>query len=326
MRSRHTLAITCFALVTVLIAACRQDSMIRSSDPQAACSPDQPVPPGTLRATFLGVTTILFDDGETALMTDGFFSRPAFKEVAMGVIAPDRARIEDALGKAGVTRLAAVLTAHSHHDHAMDTPVVAAMTGAVIVGSESTANIARGLDFPKDRVRVIRGGEQLVFGRFTIRVIKSPHSPGALFPGEITSPLRPPAPAREYKEGGNYSFLIEHDKQRILVHPSANFSPGALDGVHADVVFLGMGTLGKQSDQFARDYWREVVRSTGARLVIPIHWDNFFRPLAEPLEPLPRPFDDVERGMKALTRMSEADHVTVTLPTLFRAMDLSISK
>jgi L-ascorbate metabolism protein UlaG (beta-lactamase superfamily) len=42
----------------------------------------------------------------------------------------------------GVTRLAAIMPAHSHHDHAMDTVVVAARTGVVIIGSESTADIA----------------------------------------------------------------------------------------------------------------------------------------------------------------------------------------
>ena len=32
----------------------------------------------------------------------------------------------------------------------MDAPIVAAKTGAVLIGSKSTANIARGLDFPEE--------------------------------------------------------------------------------------------------------------------------------------------------------------------------------
>ena len=32
---------------------------------------------GDVRVTFLGVSTLLFDDGETRIMTDGFFSRPS---------------------------------------------------------------------------------------------------------------------------------------------------------------------------------------------------------------------------------------------------------
>ena len=93
--------------------------------------------------------------------------------------------------------------------------------------------------------------------------------------GDIATPLRPPVGVEEYREGGNYSYLIEHDGLRILIHLSANYIPGFLNNVQADVIFLGIVTLGKQSGQFARDYWREVVHATGARAIIPIHWDDF---------------------------------------------------
>jgi hypothetical protein len=33
-------------------------------------------PQAPLTVTWLGVTTLLIDDGESALMTDGFFTRP----------------------------------------------------------------------------------------------------------------------------------------------------------------------------------------------------------------------------------------------------------
>ena len=37
----------------------------------------KPSPGGPLTARFFGVSTILLDDGKSAIMTDGFFSRPA---------------------------------------------------------------------------------------------------------------------------------------------------------------------------------------------------------------------------------------------------------
>lgn len=277
----------------------------------------------SIRATFLGVTTILLDDGETAIMTDGFFSRPGLMKFMFGKIEPDNAHITDALTKAGVTTLAAVVTAHSHHDHAMDSPEVARRTGALLIGSESTANIGRGLDFPEDRIRIIKGGETFTFGRFKIAAIKSPHSPGGLCMGNITAPLRPPTRTCEYKEGGNYSYLIEHDGCRILVHPSANYSPGFLTNVQADLVFLGIGTLGKQSEKFAKDYWQEVIHATGARVVIPIHWDDFLRALDKPLQPMPYLMDDFRRGMKIVLRLAEADHVAVRFMPLFGRVDIS---
>ena len=48
--------------------------------------------PGGMAVTFLGVSTLLVTDGTSALMTDGFFSRPGLRRVALGRIAPDPAR------------------------------------------------------------------------------------------------------------------------------------------------------------------------------------------------------------------------------------------
>jgi L-ascorbate metabolism protein UlaG (beta-lactamase superfamily) len=46
-----------------------------------------------LSVTWLGVATLLLDDGTSALMTDGFFSRPGFAAVAAGKVAPSAARV-----------------------------------------------------------------------------------------------------------------------------------------------------------------------------------------------------------------------------------------
>lgn len=70
-----------------------------------------------------------------------------------------------------------------------------------------------------------------------------------------------------------------------MIHASANMRAGALDGRRADTVYLGIGTLGKQSPSFRDTYWRTYVADTGARRVIPIHWDNFTRGLDRPLTP-----------------------------------------
>ena len=133
-------------------------------------APAEPAPP-RLTATFLGVSTVLLSDGETSLMTDGFFTRPASLLrllVARAEIEPDKGRIAAALEEAGVMDLAAVITVHSHYDHAMDAPFVAEITEAVLVGSESTASIGRGWGLPENRIVVPASGESLEFGKFTV--------------------------------------------------------------------------------------------------------------------------------------------------------------
>jgi L-ascorbate metabolism protein UlaG (beta-lactamase superfamily) len=309
--SRIVLSAFAAALVALFSAACIHPSLAPYATLEA------PTKPSGLTARFLGTATLVFDDGSTALMTDGFFSRPSLWRVAFGHLEPNEPRINQALTRAQVNQLAALFVAHSHYDHAMDSATVARKSGAIVIGSESTANIARGEGLPDERIRVVKDGDPLTFGRFRVTAFETPHSPKPLYLGEIEKPLHLPARASDYREGGNYSFLIEHDGVRILVVASANYVPGRLKNVRADVVFLGIGTLGKQSDEFAESYWREVVLSTGAKRVIPIHWDDFMLPLDEPLQPLPRGFDNFGRGMELLTKLAKQDGVEVRLPKAF---------
>jgi L-ascorbate metabolism protein UlaG (beta-lactamase superfamily) len=276
---------------------------------------------GGLRATFLGVSTILLDDGETAILTDGFFTRPGKWATALGRIAPDPQRIEAALKRAGITRLAAVITVHSHYDHAMDAPEVASRTGAELVGSESTANVGRGWGLPEARIRVVRGGERFTWGRFEVTLLRSRHVPGAPAMGEIDQPLHPPARATAYREGGSFSVLVRHGERTLLVQGSAGFEPGALAGHKADVVFLGVGLLGKKDATHRDAYWNEVVRAVGAKRVIAIHWDDFTRPLDEPMVPLPRLLDDFGVTMAFLSDRARAEGVVLALPLPLVAME-----
>jgi L-ascorbate metabolism protein UlaG (beta-lactamase superfamily) len=271
-----------------------------------------------LRVTFLGVSTLLFDDGETALLTDGFFSRPSLLRVAVRALRPDPKRIDSCLRRAGISRLAAVLVAHSHYDHALDAPVVAARTGAVLVGSASTAAIGAGYDLPVDRFVPAPVAQPLRFGAFTVTAVESEHSHPDRFPGRIDAPVRPPARAAAYRTGECYSFHIGHAEGAALVHASANFRAGALAGLRADTVYLGIGGLGRSSEQFRQDYWRQVVEPVRPSRVVPIHWDRFTRPLSRPLRPLPRPVDDHRRTMAFLGRMCAGAGIELTMPEAWR--------
>jgi L-ascorbate metabolism protein UlaG (beta-lactamase superfamily) len=276
------------------------------SPPGAAAGPQ-------VRVSFLGVATLLISDGETALMTDGFFTRPPKRSVLIGRILPDPDRIARSLERAGVGRLAAVFPVHSHYDHAMDSPEVARRTGALLIGSESTANIARGVGFPENLIRRVKPGEPMDFGRFTVTAIPSQHFPHGMAMGEITAPLVPPAGAMEYKEGGSFSLLFEHEAGSLLVQGSAGWQEGALAGRHADVVLLGIGGLGTRDEAYREDYWRNVVEPVHPRCVIPIHWDDFTLPLGERLEASPSLLDDVPASLDFLVGKSKTAGVGIGL-------------
>ncbi len=107
----------------------------------------------------------------------------------------------------------------------------------------------------------------------------------------------------------------------MLVVGSAGFVPGALAGYRAEVVYLGVGQLGRQPERYLVDYWSETVRTVGARRVVLIHWDDFFRPLDRPLRALPYAGDDLDVTMRTLSALAAEDGVTLHLPTLWQPTD-----
>jgi L-ascorbate metabolism protein UlaG (beta-lactamase superfamily) len=273
--------------------------------------------------TFLGVSTLLIDDGSTSLLTDGFFSRPSLPKVALGRLAPHRGRIRNALERAGADRVEAVLPVHTHFDHAMDSAVVAQLTGAQLVGGRSSANIGHGHGLAEEQITVATSGAPMDFGLWRVTEIESHHCPPDRFPGEIDQPLQTPAKAGAYKCGEAWSILVEHtpSNRSLLVQGSAGFVPGALHGHSAEVAYLGVGQLGVQDEGYIETYWAETVRTVGARAVVLIHWDDFFRSLDHPLRALPYAGDDLDVTMRVLGRLAAEDGVRLHLPTVWNRED-----
>ena len=286
---------------------------------------DVPVaqPDSAVTVSWLGVSTLLVDDGATAFLTDGFFSRPSLLDVGLRTLTTSVSRVEDCLKRAGIDRLTAVMPVHTHYDHAMDSAVVAALTGSCVVGGESTANIARGYGLAEDRIVLASPGEEMNFGPFGVTLIESHHCPPDRFPGVITRPVVPPVKASAYRCGETWSILIHHrpSARRLLIQGSAGFVPGALDGRHAEVVYLGVGQLGVQPVRYIEQYWEQTVRAVGARRVVLIHWDDFFRPLTDPLRALPYAGDDLDVTMRVLGSLAQRDGVALNLPPLWQPTD-----
>lgn len=282
---------------------------------------DVPAATGAHGVTFLGVSTLLLDDGESALMTDGFFSRPSLLRVGLGRVAPDLSRIDSVLARAGVGRLDAVVPVHTHFDHALDSAVVADRTGALLVGGESAANVGRGHGLPAERIRVVSHGETLSVGSSTLTFIESHHCPPDRFPGRIDEPVVPPVRAAAYRCGEAWSLLYESGGRRALIQGSAGFVAGSLVGQQAEVVYLGVGQLGVQDEDYIRTYWAETVETVGARRVVLIHWDDFFRPLDQPLRALPYAGDDLDVTLRVLGELAAAQGVALHLPRVWQRQD-----
>lgn len=271
--------------------------------PQPATASDAHV-----TVTFHGVSTLMFSAGDDRLLIDGFFSRP--RRFLFNAIVSDPGRIQRGLSP-DPSSVRAILTAHAHHDHALDTAVLADLAKeAVIVGTPSVARLASAGDVDHGRLCAPSDGDELVFGGFRVTVFHVEHGNGVPLVSQILDrPMPEDAPAGptwwpRFQDDRNLSFLIEHGGRRFLVHPSAGARRyRALDPA-PDVVFVGLGRVGMMRRDKASTYLESLTSEReGApppALVIPIHWDGFTTPPGVALKDTPWPFDNVPEGFRRL--------------------------
>jgi L-ascorbate metabolism protein UlaG (beta-lactamase superfamily) len=287
-------------------------------------------PGDMVTVTWLGTSTLLFDDRETQVLIDGIFTR--LNPFQIGLFLPvssDIATINYAITEFRMDRVAAIVPSHSHFDHAMDVGHVANRTSAVILGSESTANIARGAQVPVDQYQILAEGETRQFGDFTIKLLASRHAPvkpggdGPFFPGTIDEPLRQPASVHEWKEGVVWSVFIGHPRGTTLIQSSGGFIEDKLDGESADVVMLGIAGIARIGREYVQALWNETVALTGATRVIPVHHDDFTAAFGE-VSLRPDAVDNIVITAGWIDEIVEknAAEITIELPPFGQAIPL----
>jgi len=261
---------------------------------------------------------VLFDDGETQILIDGFFSRVSLLDgLPLRRVTSDIATINYALARYRMNRLAAIIPAHSHFDHVMDVGHVANRTSAVVLGSESTANVARGADVPVDQYQILGNGEIRQFGNFTIKLIASRHVPVGsedeeVFPGIIDVPLRQPAHLSDYKTGVAWSVVLGHPRGTTIVQASAGFVRGRLHEETADVAMISVAGLADMGPDYAAEYWSETVTATGAARVIVMHHDDYTAAFGE-VRLFPDIADRVVESSTWLNRLASSAEIPVSI-------------
>lgn len=247
----------------LLLAACAP----RTSAPAAPARAS--VPRGPLALTYLGVAGWQLDSGDTTILVDPYFSRPDLD----APVVPDA----QAIARHTPKRAQLIVVGHSHVDHVLDTPAVALATGAQVMGSESTALIARASGVPDDRIITIKGGEDFAFEGFSVRVMPSLHS--ALdgkhtFGGALTRPPTLPMRWDDYAEGGTFNYLVRIAGHEVFVQSTANFIERELVGLRPDIAIIAPGLR-----QEIHDYTCRLLRTLGnPPLVYVTHFDDWKAP------------------------------------------------
>lgn len=184
--------------------------------------------------TYLGVAGWQIESAGKVILVDPYFSRPDLD----GPLASDPAAVAERSPK----RADVIVIGHSHVDHLLDAPAVARLTGAQIIGSDSTARVARAAGVPDDHVIPIKGGEDYAFDGFSIRVIPSLHS--ALDHKHVLGkPITviPPVKFDDYEEGGTFNYLVRVGGHEIFVQSTANFIEREILGLRPDIAIIAPG-------------------------------------------------------------------------------------
>jgi L-ascorbate metabolism protein UlaG (beta-lactamase superfamily) len=224
---------------------------------------------------WLGVAGIELSTNGRVLVIDPFFSRFPTRKLWFGQVQPDRELIAEK-----VQRCDFVLVTHTHWDHFMDVPDVVQTTGAVTFGSSNSCQLLALCGIPPEKIHKIQVGDELTLVDFRIEVREAQH---LMIPGFTAGPLspglRPPLRARDYRMDANFSFLISVSGVRLLTDPGVRPEKA----VAADVLFV--------LPEMGRAYYQSLLDVVQPKVVVPYHWDDFFRPLSQPLRPfwkLPR--------------------------------------
>jgi L-ascorbate metabolism protein UlaG (beta-lactamase superfamily) len=172
-----------------------------------------------------------------------------------------------------------ILVHHSHFDHLSDVPYIARITGAKVIGTETTCNILRAYGIPDDQLYPVKGGEDYQFENFSVRVIPSIHSAlnAKHYIDNRTYSEVPEAPLKvsEFIEGGSLMFLARFANHDVLTMGSMNFVERELQGIKTDILLAGVNS----SQLGLYKYNERLLAVTNyPKIIIPTHWDNFRLP------------------------------------------------
>jgi len=279
-----------------------------------------------MKVTYLGTTVLLFDDGKEQVMFDCQFSRPSLFKFAFGKFESNHNIVDDLINKYKIDRLKAIFISHSHYDHVLDAPYMVKKTNADLYGSLSTLNIARGENIAEEKLYCYDNSMEYKIGSFDIKIIPSRHSKPNLFNNDlgqiIDKPFSGLASRKCYKEGGSFDFVVKHKNKTYLIRPSFNYIENQLNDIKADVLFLSIGAMSKSDMNFRNKFYQETIEKVQPQLVIPIHWDNFFKPLNQKSYFLPKILEDSEDGLYSLGSYCGNNNITCIILPPLNSIDL----
>lgn len=232
-----------------------------------------PPRPDELDVRWLGVAGFEIRSARAAILIDPYFSRRPLWELLTGPAKPDLAKIHALLRPAN-----AVFAGHAHFDHFLDAPEVAHELNCPLYASDQAQRVATAAGLPTSQQRVLRPGMTVKVGDMEVEAVENRHSDMPtqwLAGGDVPAKVSWPMGFLDFHNGPVFAFLI-HWRGRTIFHTgSAQIVESALKDRKADLALICL--TGWTSTP---RYFERVNEALSPRVVVPMHDDDFFKPLA----------------------------------------------
>jgi len=330
-------------------------SFVGMTSAGAAAAPSSSAPgtgPPFVDITWMSISNVYYELGPLGIMTDGYITRLSSRSFyggggglafTRGASKPDVAavtRVMNALG--GSSKVSLLLTGHSHFDHSFDTATWSALTGAPIIGSNTTCLQAVSQGIPGARCTAVWGGEKIVLADgVTLRIVRWNHSgdstsnPEQHNPVELTAaPVPDPATGglhagvsedfpnggggRAYLftvdgAGGPFSWFFQNSASPtdlaapIVVEGLGYGAP--LDNLRAAMADAGLTSVNLWIGTGGAQVARLVLPIINPKAYLPVHWDGLWGAF---LKGVPGRYADAE-----LTSLLSASNVKLLTPVQY---------
>jgi len=217
-------------------------------------------------------------EGYTVLI-DPYFSRRGLRET----FSQRPLRSDAALAARLAPRADAILVGHTHFDHALDVPGIAARCGSRVLGSTSLVHLMQLHDLAS-QATAVEPYRVYELGPFSVTFVPSRHSKLLLgftgfAEGELTCDCLDHLGYGEYRCGQVWGIHIEVGGKTFYHQGSADLVEDAM--VHRDIDVFLCGIAGRG---YTPDYVARVLSRLSPRSVIAHHHDSFFVPLDRPMK------------------------------------------